>query len=54
MKLGAIKEEKRSYYVINRIKKISGLIEEREYWNYVAGTAVITLSVIGVLCYLFV
>jgi hypothetical protein len=54
MKPGEIKEEKRSYYVIKRIKRISGLIEEHEYWNFVAGTAVVTLSVIGVLCYFFV
>jgi hypothetical protein len=54
MKPGEIKEEKRSYYVINKIKRISGLIEEREYWNFVAGTAVLTLSVIGVLCYFFI
>lgn len=44
---------KRSY-VINKIRRISGMMDAREYWNFVAGTAVITLSVIGVLCYFFV
>lgn len=44
---------KRSY-VINKIKRISSMMDAREYWNFVAGTAVITLSVIGVLCYFFV
>lgn len=41
-------------YVINRIKRISYMMDAREYWNFVAGTAVITLSAIGVLCYFFV
>ncbi len=41
-------------YVINKIRRISSMMDAREYWNFVAGTAVITLSVIGVLCYFFV
>jgi hypothetical protein len=41
-------------YVINKIRRISGMMDAREYWNFVAGTAVIALSVIGVLCYFFV
>ena len=41
-------------YVINRMKRISGLMDAREYWNFVAGTALISLSVIGILCYIFV
>jgi hypothetical protein len=44
----------KSGHVIGKIKRISGLMDEREYWNFVASTAVITLSVIGVLCYFFV
>lgn len=45
---------KRGSHVINKIRRISGMMDAREYWNFVAGTAVITLGVIGVLCYLFV
>lgn len=41
-------------HVINKIRRISGMMDAREYWNFVAGTAVITLSAIGVLCYFFV
>ena len=45
---------KRKSHVISKIRRISGMMDAREYWNFVAGTAVITLSVIGVLCYFFV
>lgn len=44
---------KRSY-VINKIRRISGMMDTREYWNFVAGAVVIALSVIGVLCYFFI
>lgn len=53
METGERKVAKRSY-VINKIRRISGMMDAREYWNFVAGTAVITLGVIGVLCYFFV
>lgn len=45
---------KKRSHVINKIKRISYMMDAREYWNVVAGTAVVTLSVIGVLCYFFV
>lgn len=41
-------------YVISKIRRVSSMLDTREYWNFVAGAVVITLSVIGVLCYLFV
>jgi len=44
---------KKRNHVISKIRRISGMMDVREYWNFVAGTAVITLSVIGVLCYFF-
>lgn len=44
---------KKGSHVINKIRRISGMMDTREYWNFVAGTAVITLGVIGVLCYFF-
>lgn len=50
----AARNVKRRSYVINKIRRISSMMDAREYWNFVAGTAVITLSVIGVLCYFFV
>jgi hypothetical protein len=53
MEKGESKVAKRGY-VISKIRRISGMMDAREYWNFVAGTAVITLSVIGVLCYFFV
>ena len=40
-------------YVISKIRRVSSMLDTREYWNFVAGAVVITLSVIGVLCYLF-
>lgn len=43
---------KRSY-VINKIRRISALMDAREHWNFIAGIFVIALSVIGVLCYFF-
>lgn len=45
---------KKRSHVISKIRRISGMMDAREYWNFVAGTAVITLSAIGVLCYFFV
>ncbi len=53
MGTGESKVMRRSH-VINKIRRISGMMDTQEYWNFVAGTAVITLSVIGVLCYFFV
>ena len=53
MEQSASNVKKRSH-VINKIRRISGMMDAREYWNFVAGTAVITLSAIGVLCYFFV
>lgn len=50
----AARNVRKGSHVINKIKRISGMMDAREYWNFVAGTAVLTLSVIGVLCYLFV
>lgn len=45
---------KKRSHVISKIRRISGMMDAREYWNFVAGTAVITLSAIGVLCYFLV
>jgi hypothetical protein len=53
MEQAASKVKKRSH-VINKIKRITVTMDAREYWNFVAGTAVITLGAIGVLCYFFV
>lgn len=50
----AVSNVKRRSHVINKIRRISSMMDAREYWNFVAGTAVVTLSVIGVLCYFFV
>lgn len=49
-----VRNVKPGNHVIKKIKRISGMMDAREYWNFVAGTTIITLSVIGVLCYFFV